>query len=164
MSERRDINEYLDGRMSPARRAAFAQRLAADPALAGQVEETRRVLFLLGNQPESQAPLDLTARIMARTAELPIPRRKPGLIVLLTELLRPQRLAVAAVAAAVLFVVGVLARPETPTGNTVTAQLTANDRAFIDQALQDYHVESLRVTSPTGSGAEGTRELLGTEL
>lgn len=145
MSRARDINEYLDGRMTPERRAAFEARLAAEPELAAEVDETRRVLALLAALPVEHAPATLTARVMSEVRAQPVSRRRWWALGRLTALPRPRTLAWAA-AAAMLLAVSVFMRPGQ---DDRIAHLSPVDEAFVTQCLTDYHAETIRV-SPSG--------------
>jgi anti-sigma factor RsiW len=52
LSSQETIVDYLDGRMDRAHREAFEELLAADRALAREVEELRELRGLLGGGPE----------------------------------------------------------------------------------------------------------------
>lgn len=154
MSMQRDINEYLDGRLPPARREAFKAALATDAELARQTAEMQRVKELLVSLPLERAPLDLTASIMAQVRQAPVPLRHPAVVLHLLEWTRPRRLAAATVAAALLVAIGYSVRPDVPTGEPrgervqlAGAPLSGTEQAFLSQVEREYH--SLIAATPT---------------
>ncbi len=147
MKPKRVITEYLDGRLPPAKLAAFEARLGADAELAREVAEQRRVIELLATLPAEAAPAPLTSKIMAGIGELPVPVRRPSLIIWLLDQCQPRKVAWATLAAAVLVVAGSSIRPDSP-GHEFTAPraaashyaLSDTDAAFVQLAEREYHL------------------------
>lgn len=137
MNRRREISEYLDGRLLPAQRQQFEVRLGTDPGLAAEVEETRRAVALLRSLPMDAAPDDLVARVMGQVRQKPVPARRWLVWEFCGRWLHPARLAMATAAVALVVGAGLLSRPEPP-----GPRLDKSDEAFIKECLQDYHVEA----------------------
>lgn len=147
MKAKRVITEYLDGRLPPARLAAFEARLAADARLAREVAEQRQVIELLAALPAEAAPAPLTGKIMAGVGELPVPVRRPSLIIWLLDQCQPRKVAWATMAAAVLLVAGSAIRPagpgheyEAPRSAPSRLALSDTDAAFVQLAEREYHL------------------------
>lgn len=133
---RRDktIHAWLDQRLSPAERERFAERQAADPALAATAEEARRVQQLLRALPVDEPPADLADNIMraVRTAPAPVVRRWAWW--------QPSR-AMMLAGATVAVLAAVVMLPREDSRAVATAQLTDTDRRFVQECLRDYHYE-----------------------
>ncbi len=136
MDRQHDLNAYLDGRQSPAQREAFEHQMTGDPALAAAVTEAKRVRALLHALPVDSPPASLAASIMREVRGAAAPRRRP-----VTDWLagwaRPQRLALATAAAAVMVGVGWF----TQAGAGAPPQLSTTDQVFVQECLRDYHLE-----------------------
>lgn len=76
-----DLSAYLEGDLDDQERARVDAAVAADPALAAELEELRAMIGELGDLPELEAPAGLLAAVMAQVADLPIPVAEdpPGL-------------------------------------------------------------------------------------
>lgn len=168
MDKRRDIHEYLDGRLKPARRRAFEEALARDPELARRVAELRQVKHLLAALPAERPPVDLTAGIMAQVRRKPVPRRGPAPVLWLLDWARPRRLATATVLATVLVVAGTRVRPQdgaewtepnAPRPARIAAQLSDTDQAFLRQAEREYHTLMAQAPAP-GEAVETIDDVL----
>lgn len=149
MSRQREVNEYLDGRLSPRARSAFESRLAEDPALAAEVRAARELLDALRGLPTESAPGGLVTGVMAAIQAEPTPVRRPWLS--LMDALRPQRLAFAA--AAVMLLVGLQV---TLRDDPRPLELSAADQAFVEDCLQDYHYQVATSLADGRRGGEAT--------
>lgn len=139
MNGRRETSEYLDGRLRARDRERFEARLSNDPALAAEVEETRRALVLARSLPLEVAPPDLLAGVMAQVRQQPVPARRWIGWEVLSNCLQPARLAVATAAVAVVVGAGLLSMQ-----NTRPPMLDQTDQAFVSECERDYHFEAHR--------------------
>lgn len=159
MSRRGELNRYLDGRMTPRERAAFEERLAADPTLAVETTETRRTLALLRGLPEHRAPAGMVAAIMAEVRQEPVPARLPAAIELLARAFQPSRLAMAAVAVVLVVGTGLLTQPRVH-----PLDLSVYDEAFVEQCLRDYYVEASKGLTHAQEGTGESHSATGLEF
>lgn len=143
MRARRQMQDYLDGRLSPRERAAFETALATDNALAADLHETERSLELLRDSlPSLHAPDGLSDRILAAVRAKPLPKRHWLPIDVLGGWAAPRRLGLAtAVAAAAALTVFVSRPPEPPATAALprVVNLSPSDEALVRQSLLDYH-------------------------
>ncbi len=137
MNGRRETSEYLDGRLRARERARFEARMSADPALAAEVEETRRAVVLARSLPLETAPADLLAGVMAQVRQQPVPARRWVGWEILTNCLQPARLAVATAAVVVVVGAGLLSMQ-----STRPPVLDQTDQAFVSECERDYHFEA----------------------
>ena len=136
--KRREVYEYLDGRLRPDRRAALEERAATDAELARELTEAERVRALLRALPLEPAPATLARAVMAQVRQQPVPQRRSAFAQALQNCLRPQRLALATCAVAVLVGFG-----QVRVGHgRDPATLSATDEAFVRECLRDYHREA----------------------
>ena len=77
--DERAIQDYLDNRLAPDRRAAFERRLAVEPELARRIADDRALAQALRDEPPALSPGFYT-RARARFEQRRAPRRWPRLL------------------------------------------------------------------------------------